>query len=117
MAAAYIQPARRTVNRSARRRTPRAVRRARTLAALFCVSVSCALFLFPRIVHTESHTPPAGVPHTVVYGDTLWDIAAQHAGDRDVRQVIHQIQRLNGLDSAQIHPGQVLLVPTAAAGR
>ena len=44
-------------------------------------------------------------------GDTLWSIARSVAGDRDVREVIDGIQVLNGLDGADISPGQVLRLP------
>ncbi len=98
--------------RVVRRRTPKAVRRARTLAVLFVVTVAAAVLLFPRLVHTQPSEPPAGVHHTVAPGDTLWDIAVAHAGNRDVRELIYEIQQLNGLSSAEIYPGQVLFVPT-----
>jgi len=90
------------------------VRRARTLALLFVVTVVAAVLLFPRLVHTQGSEPPAGVHHTVAPGDTLWDIAVTYSGDRDVREVIYEIQRLNGLTSAEIYPGQVLFVPTGS---
>ena len=41
-------------------------------------------------------------------GDTLWSIAASVDGDGDVRAVVDEIQRLNGLDGADLVPGQVL---------
>ncbi|MGY1826855.1 LysM peptidoglycan-binding domain-containing protein [Blastococcus sp. SYSU DS0541] len=44
-------------------------------------------------------------------GDTLWSIAGAVAEGRDVRDVIVDIRRLNRLDTAQITPGQVLLLP------
>lgn len=98
--------------RVVRKRTPKAVRRARTLTVLFVLTLAAAVLLFPRIVHTQPSEPPAGVHHTVVPGDTLWDIAVAYGGNRDVREVIYEIQELNGLSSAEIHPGQVLFVPT-----
>jgi len=108
MAATYIQPKYTGV----RRRTPKAVRRARTLAVLFVLTLGAAVLMFPRLVLTESHEPQAGIHHTVAYGDTLWDIAVAYSGNRDVREVIYEIQQLNGLSSAEIHPGQVLFIPT-----
>jgi nucleoid-associated protein YgaU len=44
-------------------------------------------------------------------GDTLWSIADALGGDADVRATIDEIQRLNGLESADLVPGQVLLLP------
>lgn len=44
-------------------------------------------------------------------GDTLWSVAGGVAGDRDVREVVDEIQTLNGLRSADLVPGQVLALP------
>lgn len=48
---------------------------------------------------------------TVSAGDTLWQIAAEIAVDRDVRDLVADLRAINGLDSAQVEPGQVLLLP------
>jgi nucleoid-associated protein YgaU len=62
--------------------------------------------------------PPAAGLHlegqssvVVRSGDTLWSIAASVAGDDDVRDVVHRIQRLNGLRDTTLVPGDVLLLP------
>jgi 2-phospho-L-lactate transferase/gluconeogenesis factor (CofD/UPF0052 family) len=45
-------------------------------------------------------------------GDTLWSIASSVAGEeRDVRVVVDEIRRHNGLDDAVLVPGQVLELP------
>ncbi len=45
-------------------------------------------------------------------GDTVWGIAASTTtADADVRDVVDDILRLNGLSSAQLTTGQQLLVP------
>jgi LysM repeat protein len=49
----------------------------------------------------------------VVSGDTLWGIASDLGSGRDPRAVISEIQLLNDLDSVDIKPGQVLLLPTS----
>lgn len=54
--------------------------------------------------------------HGTVYvapGDSLWSIASDVAGDRDVRDVIAQIEQLNALTSSEIQVGQELIVPAA----
>ena len=48
---------------------------------------------------------------TVQSGDSLWSIASDHAGGRDVREVIDDIMRLNGLTSMSVEPGQHLAMP------
>lgn len=50
--------------------------------------------------------------YVVAQGDTLWAIAAKFGPPRlDPRTYIYQIRQLNGLASANIHPGQVLRLP------
>ncbi len=45
-------------------------------------------------------------------GDTLWSIASSVAGDdRDVRVVVDEIRRVNGLRDGTLLPGQVLQLP------
>lgn len=48
---------------------------------------------------------------TVQAGDSLWSIASDHAGGRDVREVMDDIMRLNGLTSMSVEPGQHLAMP------
>jgi LysM repeat protein len=41
-------------------------------------------------------------------GDTLWSIASRVAPDRDPRDEVTRLQRLNHLDGVQLAAGQVL---------
>lgn len=101
-----------------RRRTPKAVRRRRTLLVLFVLVVVSAAFLFPGKVHTQRELAPIPThTYTVDTGDTLWSIAAEYAAGRDVREVIYEIKRINGLRTSMIYPGQELKVPLAAGER
>jgi LysM domain len=59
--------------------------------------------------------PVATASVVVEQGDSLWEIAASLAPDRDPRDVIHEIRDLNGLRGSLIQPGQVLLVPSSVA--
>lgn len=53
----------------------------------------------------------ATIEVVVTPGDTLWSIARRHASEEaDLRAVVEDILRLNGLEDARIRPGQVLLV-------
>lgn len=47
----------------------------------------------------------------VAPGDTLWEIAGEVAGNRDVREVIGVIVEMNELPNTNISAGQVLSVP------
>jgi LysM repeat protein len=53
--------------------------------------------------------------HIVAPGDTLWSIAADKL--HDTRAVVQQIEKLNGLGSAEIYPGQILVVPVGGDER
>jgi nucleoid-associated protein YgaU len=44
-------------------------------------------------------------------GDTVWEIAASISGEEDVRAVVDEIERLNGLDRDRLTPGQILRLP------
>lgn len=53
---------------------------------------------------------------TVQHGDTLWGLAEQIAPGQDPRDVIVELQNLNGLSSAVV-PGQVLSIPLQYSDR
>lgn len=58
----------------------------------------------PRLVHA----------HTVVAGETLWDIAsAATPSGEDVRDLVADVMRTNELAHAGLVPGQRLLVPVS----
>ena len=52
------------------------------------------------------------INYTVEYGDTLWDIAADHRTDMDIRKVIWDIKQVNDLpNDKHIQPGDELKIP------
>ena len=49
---------------------------------------------------------------TVCEGDTLWCIAEQYTDESiDIREYIREIKKLNGLESAELMPGDILIIP------
>lgn len=60
----------------------------------------------------EGIEPTAAVTYTVAPGDTLWSVAATVAPAEDVREVVAGMVELNSLQSATIHAGERLFVPT-----
>lgn len=47
--------------------------------------------------------------YTVKSGDTLWNIASEACPDgMDVREYIHEISKMNGIDDGSICPGQTI---------
>ncbi|MCW2699664.1 MAG: Peptidoglycan-binding lysin domain protein [Blastococcus sp.] len=92
----------------------RPTRRARRLAVVLALASGVALgsWLGP-LVGGAGELRLAGESSVVVQsGDTLWSIATFLAGPGDdVRAVVDEIQRTNGLRSADLAPGQVLQLP------
>ena len=89
-----------------------------TRVVVLLTSVALALVLLLAVTAAARADGPTAtdatdyVTHTVVSGDTLWDIAAQHAPEgADLRDVVFDVKRVNGLDSSTIQPGQVIRVP------
>lgn len=56
--------------------------------------------------------PTAAVSYTVEPGDTLWTVASTVAPTEDIREVVAGMVELNSLQTATIHAGQRLFVPT-----
>jgi hypothetical protein len=72
--------------------------------------VALAVLLLWALFAGESGASGAERSYHVKPGDTLWSIATQtFAGDP--REGVWKLRERNGLDSATIVPGQVLLVP------
>ena len=92
----------------------------RVLIVISTVVVALVLLLASSVMATSDS---AGVADTVPVaeyevrsGDNLWDIAGRHtSADRDIRNTIEAIKRLNHLESSTIHPGQVLEIPLASS--
>lgn len=81
------------------------------LAALGFGTAS-AIAAVPSAVATDVEATADFTYVTVQPGQSLWDIASTIADDRDVRDVVAEISTLNGLQGAQIEPGQRLALPT-----
>ena len=50
------------------------------------------------------------IRHTVNPGETLWSIARHYRPETDPRDVIYEMQEVNGI-TPLIHPGQTIWVP------
>jgi nucleoid-associated protein YgaU len=93
----------------------RPTRRARRLAVMLALALGVALgsWLGPLLDGGPAgDLRLAGGSSVVVQADdTLWSIATSMGGEGDVRSLVDEIQRLNGLDGADLVPGQVLRLP------
>lgn len=76
------------------------------------VILAIAMLMFAFIKATESRVE-AWEPHTVQYGDTLWDIAQEYNPDYngDIWEVIYYMEKANGMKSSTVYVGHVLEVP------
>ena len=48
---------------------------------------------------------------TVHKGDTLWSIASNYSADKDIREVIYNISKINNINDAVIYPGDIIKIP------
>ena len=85
--------------------------RARRWAAVLVVAV-VALVVAPQAFAQGVSGPSASDTYVVSEGETLWSIAqAITPSSRDVRDTVDTVKSMNLLDSANIRPGDQLLVP------
>jgi nucleoid-associated protein YgaU len=87
--------------------------RGRLLVTVFTLTLGVVLAaVVGAVVGGAGRLRLAGGSSVVVRpGDTVWEIAASISGEEDVRAVIDEIERLNGLDRDRLTPGQVLRLP------
>src|SRR4051794_24084873 len=77
------------------------------LAMALLAVLAVGLFLASGSVATDRPgTPEPTRVITVDAGQTLWDIAADHAADGDVRAMVDHIEHLNALESGMLVAGQ-----------
>lgn len=78
-----------------------------TFVLIFSFFFSCSYVIYDKFSRPKSCTQTV----VVQANDTLWDIADGLDLDQDVRYVVQEIKKLNGLNESTIYPGQKLLVP------
>ena len=49
--------------------------------------------------------------YIVAQGDTLWDIAVNHKGEKDVRSYLHRIRKINDLYTSDLQIGTKIKLP------
>lgn len=86
------------------------VRGCSVLAVVFVLAAAAVVLLAWASVPSAS---TGGDSHgsatvTVHDGDTLWSIASRLSPQRDPRDVVASLERLNGLSTTTVHRGQVL---------
>jgi hypothetical protein len=87
----------------------RGVRAARRrVAVVLILLVFAGGFGVPKLLAAVPEKPEI---HVVTEGETLWELARVYSPSEDPRAYVHQVRRLNHLASAQVFPGQSLLLP------
>jgi nucleoid-associated protein YgaU len=92
----------------------RLTRRARRLAVVLALAagVAAGSWLGPLLGAGGGDLRLAGESSVVVQpGDTVWSIASSLDGEGDVRDLVDEIQELNGLRVEGLRPGQTLQLP------
>ncbi|NTV40495.1 MAG: LysM peptidoglycan-binding domain-containing protein [Demequinaceae bacterium] len=85
--------------------------RARRWAAVVVIAV-VALVVAPQAFAQGDSAPSASNTYVVAEGETLWSIARSITPtSRDVRDTVDTVKSMNLLDSADIRPGDQLMVP------
>lgn len=89
---------------------PLLTRRGRMAVAVLSLGLMVIGFRIGAASAEERLIPTETV--VVTSGDTLWSIAeARLGGAGDVRDLVHEIRQINGLDTSELAPGDVLEVP------
>ncbi len=80
-----------------------------TIAILMFFSVAGTII---GLNNAESLTKPTYSEIIVDSGDTLWNLAKEFGpDDKDVREVVYEICRINDISADSIQPGQTILIP------
>ena len=85
----------------------------------FCAAVTIMLIILISATgnligenQALSLTKPAYTEIMIVTGDTLWDLAKAYGPtDRDIREVVHAICKINNTSADKIQSGQKILIP------
>ena len=97
---------------AARRRRLRGLTRLAVLVVVLLVAVWAGA----RIANATSNGAAFREHRYVVHtGDTLWSVATRaYPGQHDPRRLVFAIEQRNHLAGADLHPGQVLILPIEA---
>ena len=85
----------------------------------FTLFMTIAILMFISITTTaigannaESLTKPVYSEITIQSGDTLWNLAeAFGPANKDTREVVYEICKINDISADSIYPGQTILIP------
>ena len=80
----------------------------------FIRSVTIIVFLLITLFSTsiaKTNIEEETISYIVCKGDTLWTIAKEYkADDKDIRQYIYEIKKINNMTNSNIYEGQILRI-------
>lgn len=77
-----------------------------------CAVLVCILMMTFSLSTQSRETYASNISHSVIYGETLWEIANEYKSDDVTTGVfVHQIRKINNLKSSEIKAGDVLIIP------
>jgi Tfp pilus assembly protein FimV len=85
--------------------------RAVVLGLLVLVASMASAVLFTTASRAESQPSTPAPTITVEPGDTLWDIAVRVKPGRDGQAAVAELRKINRLDTVDLQPGQILILP------
>ncbi|NLJ57642.1 MAG: LysM peptidoglycan-binding domain-containing protein [Tissierellia bacterium] len=68
-------------------------------------------FIFTSFINAYSKDISQFDYITIQEGDTLWSIAANYSSNKDIREVIYHISKVNNIHNSHIYPGDIIKVP------
>lgn len=103
----------RTHVQAARATGLRLTRRGRAVVTVGALLLASGALLSAQTAQAEAPASAVAVTtHTVTAGDTLWSVASTVAAPgEDLRDVVAEMRRLNGMSDSSLRVGQMLLVP------
>ncbi|MFZ5354208.1 MAG: cell division suppressor protein YneA [Bacillota bacterium] len=88
------------------------INRFRFFTFLVIISIAISVILFTVIADAKEYNSHDTIQVTVERGDTLWGLAEKYAADNmDLRDYINDVIQINELKTANIMPGQVIILP------
>lgn len=82
--------------------------------SMYVVMLIAITFIFSAFISTGATA--SKISDTECYrvsrGDTLWEIASEcNTQDDDVRDIMDDIMKLNDMKSAELHVGDIIIIP------
>lgn len=80
----------------------------------FITSSTIAILLLIGLFNisiAKSNKEAETIEYTIAKGQTLWSIASEYTpNNKDVRETIHEIRKLNNLQDATVYEGQTIKI-------